>query len=148
MASVGNVRLCYQAAASLLLLLLLIIISGSVEGLSWTTHRLTAPRQKTNACLAAILWLNTRAIRDGIPYLLSLVKPMEAFYRESEDGTFSYEVEFVAAVTDTNAIHHNKLRVVAVAKATYNLLAAGQDPLFPLGYVNGNTLRLSFSNNL
>ncbi|PKA62920.1 hypothetical protein AXF42_Ash018915 [Apostasia shenzhenica] len=135
----------YRAAAGLILLLL-IIISGSVEGIGRITiHRLTAAGEVTKAWLAAILGLNTRAIRDGVPYLLSLVEPVGALYRESEDGTVSFEVEFVAAVTNTNEIH-NKLRVVAVAKATYNLLAA-QDPLFPLGYVNGNTLTLSFSNN-
>ncbi|PKA48487.1 hypothetical protein AXF42_Ash021347 [Apostasia shenzhenica] len=71
----------YQAAGGLLLLLLLlllIIISGSVEGIQpITTHRLTAPRQKTNACLAAILAHNSREAFA----LLKLVKPLRASYK-------------------------------------------------------------------
>ncbi|PKA54131.1 hypothetical protein AXF42_Ash018141 [Apostasia shenzhenica] len=85
MASVGNVRLMsYLQAAAGLLLLLLIIISGSAEGWRSTVHHLATQQQMKDACLAAILALNTLAVEHRIPFMLSLVA----------EGSFLYGIKF------------------------------------------------------
>ncbi|PKA54130.1 hypothetical protein AXF42_Ash018140 [Apostasia shenzhenica] len=149
MASVGNVRLSYRpgAAGLLLLLLLLIIISGSVEGIQpITTHRLTAPRQVLEACLAAILAHNFgELLKEGQSVLLKLKEALDASYEIKPDGTAHYRVQFFAeAFFFQQNVRSPLLSMLTQVTAAYTLRAAGLDPL---GNVDGKTLTVEIDYN-
>ncbi|PKA54135.1 hypothetical protein AXF42_Ash018145 [Apostasia shenzhenica] len=144
MASVGNVRLCYQAAAGLLLLLLLlIIISGSVEGIQpITIHHLTAAKEMTRACLAAILEHNIGEMLKVEPSdLLKLKEPLAASYVISPDGTIHYLVKFFAVsyFYPQDGGPPALISMLIQATASYTLREARLDPL---GNIDGKTLRV------
>ncbi|PKA62919.1 hypothetical protein AXF42_Ash018914 [Apostasia shenzhenica] len=134
MASFGNVRLSYQAAAGLLLLLLLIIIGGSAEGWRSTVHHLTATEQLTNVCLAAIL-----AYNSGRPFAwIRLVHPLNAYVISMPDGNARIVARFVVRAYFPPLYSGMLLPVTAV----YTLLAAGL--VNPVGYVDGKALDVKF----